>query len=429
MRKRYAAGGLSTLDDEDATTDEQPAEVLDPEGDEQQGNEQPASAITAAGGLTALDIPGAAEALKLMAKSSEQARQALQQARQTILARKYNRAIPLLAASAALGAPTRAGSTAESFGAMAGALTGPLREKQAFEQANQKELLGIDTSLAGLDERQAQAQLSLAALRAKLASDAAKTGNDRFVRPDGTLGWASHAEARKPGVVAWAPAGAQTNVNMNTDKEFFGTLREGAGKMYTSQFEAATKAPEELQRNARIRSLLKQGAYTGIGADWKKNFDRVLSAAGIDFGGDKIANTEQLASELAAGTLSLIKPSGLGGGSGFSNTDREFVEKVAAGTITLSQETLERMTILHDRAQRNVMKTWNASYGRLTKSKGAAEKLAEIGYVPLELPAEEGDDEQDAAEPSTVPSAEVPSADVAAAKEPGTISFYDLPKR
>lgn len=186
--RRFQDGGLNALEDE---TDD---------------GGTPTSDVTASGGLTALDVPGAAEALKAMAKSSAEARKALMQAREQIAARKYNRAIALFAVSGALGAPTRSGSSAEGWANAANAMVGPLREKQEFERQQSKDILGIDTDVAGLDEKTAMAQLQLAMLRAKLNADAAKAPNDVVQNPDGTYSYKSHADARKPGVLAPPPA-------------------------------------------------------------------------------------------------------------------------------------------------------------------------------------------------------------------------------
>lgn len=147
-------------------------------------------------GLSALGIPGAEGALALLIKSNQQAREALQEARAKIAARKYNKAIPLLAVSAALGQPTRSGSSAEGWANAANALIGPLRERDQFQAGQEKELLGIDTQLAGLDQNAATAQMQLAQLRARLQADAAKAGNDIIVDAEGNTRFASHSDAR-----------------------------------------------------------------------------------------------------------------------------------------------------------------------------------------------------------------------------------------
>lgn len=434
--RRFDDGGLAVLDSDlmAGSDDETEAAAAD---DDDSGS------VTASGGLSALDIPGAAQALKALATSSAEARKALVQAREQISARRYNKAIALFAASAALGAPTRAGSTAESFGAMSGALTGPLREKQEFERQRQKDILGIDTSISGIDEKTAMAQLQLAMLQAKMRNDLAKAPNDRIVLSDGTLAYRSHEQARQLGVKAWAPAAASTNVSLNTGKKFGETLSEGAGKEYTEQFKTALAAPQQIKEAQRVLSVLDKGAYTGMGADFKLALGKAARAVGLDYAGDDIANTEVLAATLAKSTLGMIKASGLGGGTGFSNADREFVEKASNGKIALDANSLRRLSKLNIRAHRNAMKTWNDSYGRLTKFPENKQIFDQIGYIPLEIPA----DPDEVAAP-TAPSAPavapstgqddtvtepepnaIPSEDDAAATEPGTVSFHSLPKR
>lgn len=176
MRRRYQTGGLAAGTDDE---DQNDGAVMDPEADE----DMPGEAVTSSGGLAALDIPGAQEAFTLMQKSAADARAALQEARNSIMARQYSKADALLAASAALGAPTRAGSTAESFGAMAGALRGPLAAKREFQTQQQKDLLGVNTQLAGLDEREAQARLALATVNAKLRAQAANAPLEKVIVP------------------------------------------------------------------------------------------------------------------------------------------------------------------------------------------------------------------------------------------------------
>lgn len=153
-------------------------------------------------GLSALDVPGAAQAMGQLVKSSQQARAALRQAREQIKSRQYNKALPWLAISQALSQPTRTGAFGEVMGNLAGALQGPIREREAFNQQRDKELLGVNTQIAGLDEKTAMAQLKLAELRARLGVDAGKVHNELVELPNGDLAWRSPADARQPGVKA-----------------------------------------------------------------------------------------------------------------------------------------------------------------------------------------------------------------------------------
>lgn len=101
--------------------------------------------------------------------SAEATRMALREARAKILKRRQSRAIPLLAISAALSKPTRTGSFAESLGGVSEGLIPVLQNRDEIEQQKAKQLLDIDTSLAGIDEGLAKSQLDLLKLKRQQA--------------------------------------------------------------------------------------------------------------------------------------------------------------------------------------------------------------------------------------------------------------------
>lgn len=176
---------------------------------------------------------------------------------------------------------------------------------------------------------------------------------------------------------------AATNINLNTEKGLYGTLAEQQGKQYSDLYARAQGAPERIERAARVRALLKDGSITGAGANQKLAIARGLKAAGI-YQSDDIANTELLGRELAGSTLEAVKASGLGAGSGFSNADRDFLEKVAGGQITQDAATLERIAELNDRAARAEVTRWNETAGRLQP-----EQLKTLGMQPIQIPQQQ----------------------------------------
>lgn len=394
MRRHYQTGGLAPLGEDQVASDDQ-EEVMDPDADETDAG------VTIPGGLNALDMPGAQEAFALMSKSAEEARKALLQARESIMARKYGRADALLAASAALGAPTRAGSTAESFGAMAGALRGPLAAKRAYEEQQQKDLLGVNTQLSGIDERQAAAQLALAQVNAKLRNATANAPNNIVIGEDGKPRYTTRQGAR--GQEAYVAPAASTNVNLNTEKSLYGEWGQKRAAKLDELYESASTAPQSIERAMRVKEALKKGAYTGAGADIKLVVGKAAKMVGWDYADNEVANTEAMASDLAKGTLDLIGPSKLGGGSGFSNADRDFLDKVSGNKITLDAKTIDRLMDLHIKAQRATVKRWNDTYGRLDKK-----QLETLGLTPIEL--QEAAEEQAAASGDNAPAVEAPAA-------------------
>ena len=123
--------------------------------------------------------------------------------------------------------------------------------------------------------------------------------------------------------------------------------------------DVAIRAPELAERANSVLQVLSSGkVMTGTGADIRLALGKALNIAG---GSDEevVANTEALASELASTTLDSIKGSGLGSGQGFTDKDREFLEKAKAGRISLEASTLRRLATLNHRAAEKSAERWN----------------------------------------------------------------------
>lgn len=177
-------------------------------------------------------------------------------------------------------------------------------------------------------------------------------------------------------------AGA-TNVSVNTEKNLYGTMAEKQGAANVELYAQAQKAPELLQRAQRVKSALgpDSQAITGAGADFLLSGAKIAAQVGFNTG-DAAADTEALARDLAASTLDQIKASGLGAGSGFSNADRDFLEKVVGGKITLEGKTLKRLADLNEKSALGTIQRWNATASRLKP-----EQLRDLGMSPIEMPA------------------------------------------
>lgn len=382
--------GLNALADEDdswmAGSDEYPAN--------QAAAAETGDELAGTGGLSALDDPTAQQAIQRLVKSSNQARAALQGAREKIASRKYNRALALLSVSGALGQPTRSGSAFEGFANAANALNASLHEKEAFEADRDKQLLGLDTQIAGLDQNTAQAELQLAALHAKLQAQRANAGNDIVIGPDGKNYYASHSDARGKEAHVTPPAQTKVDVNTATEKGFFGNWTEKRSAATDALYTAAEAAPETIERAKQIKAALKKGAITGTGAELKLGLGKVAKGLGWADAEDWVSNTEVMASQLAKGTLDLIGPSKLGGGSGFSNADREFLNNVSGNKISLDAKTIDKLMDLQIKAQKATIARWNNTYDRIAKQKGARENMDVMGITKFDVPL---DDEEAAA--------------------------------
>lgn len=175
-----------------------------------------------------------------------------------------------------------------------------------------------------------------------------------------------------------------TTVNVSTEKKYgerFGGLiaDRDAGKL-----DAAEGAPRVIENADRITDILASGkVFTGTGANVRLQIAKALNlAGGTDT--ERIANTEVLISSLANSTLGAIKSSNLGAGQGFTNADRDFLEKAASGQITYDATSLRRLAELGRRAGVASIESWNSRVRQIPRS---ALEGAGISAEPLPIPA------------------------------------------
>jgi hypothetical protein len=175
-----------------------------------------------------------------------------------------------------------------------------------------------------------------------------------------------------------------TTVNVSTEKKYgerFGGLiaDRDAGKL-----DAAEGAPRVIENSDRIMDILATGkVFTGTGANVRLQLAKALNlAGGTDT--DRIANTEVLISSLANSTLGAIKSSNLGAGQGFTNADRDFLEKASAGQLTYDSASLRKLAELGRKAGVASIESWNSRVQQIPKS--ALEGLG-ISASPLPVPS------------------------------------------
>jgi len=153
--------------------------------------------------------------------------------------------------------------------------------------------------------------------------------------------------------------GTNVNVALSTEKKygekFAGNIADADVKLK----DAAEAAPQLADTSNRISQILKSGqVFTGTGANIKLQLAKALKVAG-GTENEAIANTETLISSLASQTLANIKSSGLGSGQGFTDKDREFLQAATAGTITLDNKTLQRLSDLSYRTAVATADKWS----------------------------------------------------------------------
>ena len=140
----------------------------------------------------------------------------------------------------------------------------------------------------------------------------------------------------------------------------------GLAKEGLALVDAAKLAPESVRNARAIKSALDSGAITGTAADTRLAVQKALETTGM-IGPGKAASTQELMSGLSKLTLNGIKTSGLGGGQGFTDKDREFLNSAISGTLTDTPANLRRVADLAERQAiathakgATVIKRWQA---------------------------------------------------------------------
>lgn len=172
-----------------------------------------------------------------------------------------------------------------------------------------------------------------------------------YVVSDGNGGWKvdkqlfdANLQARRSG----ATSVTMPSITLNTEKTYAGNIAEGMAKNDLAVLEAAQSAGDRIKTARNVKALLDKNPITGTGAEWRLSANKALATAGL-IDGKQVADTETLASNLASSTLDAIKTSGLGSGQGFTDKDRQFLERAKSGNIELNSETLRRLADLNER--------------------------------------------------------------------------------
>jgi hypothetical protein len=159
-----------------------------------------------------------------------------------------------------------------------------------------------------------------------------------------------------------------TNVNVSTEKKYgerFGGL---IADQDASKLAAAEAAPQAAATADRITDLIDSGkVITGTGANFRLQVAKALNLAG-NTDAERIRNTEILGASLAETTLGAIKSSNLGAGQGFTNADRDFLEKAKAGQITFDAQSLKELARLARLAAEKSADSWNTRVKQIPAS-------------------------------------------------------------
>jgi hypothetical protein len=165
-------------------------------------------------------------------------------------------------------------------------------------------------------------------------------------------------------------AGA-SNTIVNTEKSYGQAFGQGLAGNDVKLYESASRAPQMLDTVKETRKLLDNDKlYVGFGANQKLDLARAADAFGITGRdtADKISNTQRLFANRAQATLDSVKESGLGAGNGFTDKDREFLEKSKLGNIVYSRDALKQQLDIEERVARGLAQKWNTRFDQIPDS-------------------------------------------------------------
>lgn len=156
-------------------------------------------------------------------------------------------------------------------------------------------------------------------------------------------------------------AGApKTSITVSTEKKYGEALAAGLAPEDLSLRATAMKAPAQAESANRVLTLLDNpGTITGTAADVRLQIAKAMNLVGAN-DNETAANTEALVSAMGKATLDAIKSSGLGTGQGFTDKDREFLQGIAGGKITMEPQQIRRLAVLAHRTAEQSTKAWDA---------------------------------------------------------------------
>lgn len=158
---------------------------------------------------------------------------------------------------------------------------------------------------------------------------------------------------------------ASTKVTVNAGDKAISKFKEKLGEEDAKNFvdinNAATTSVSSIATIERMQNLLDspEGIYTGTLANVQTGLSKALNLVGMG-DAEKVARTETFLTQGARETLNILGSGVVGAGTGISDKDREFIEKVVGGNITLSEEGIRDILRINKTVSMNALKTYNS---------------------------------------------------------------------
>jgi hypothetical protein len=181
-----------------------------------------------------------------------------------------------------------------------------------------------------------------------------------------------------PSELGYTPAPVVTKQISSADS-VIKQLTAGATTSFLEANKTAQTARKVLETTAISRDLLESGARTGFGTEWANKSLSILNSTGLlpEKYMDGVAASKALIASRSRAVLEMIPI--FGGGQGFTDKDREFLESISGANPSFDSQTIARLLDLEERISRNAIETNNASLDQVMKLAAAA------GETPTDL--------------------------------------------
>jgi hypothetical protein len=169
--------------------------------------------------------------------------------------------------------------------------------------------------------------------------------------------------------VAQASAGASKISIAPAAKKFGETFGERAAQQFDNLYTQAQGAEQSINLSRRLKPLLQNPDFiSGTLGNVRLELAKALDLPGAE-------KTQSYFAGIGGQVAQIIK--NFGAGTGLSNKDLEFAEKMAGGNINLTTDAIKRIVRLNDEASKYVLKKYNTRRSELSR------KNAEIAdYYP-----------------------------------------------
>jgi len=157
----------------------------------------------------------------------------------------------------------------------------------------------------------------------------------------------------------------------DTDK-FSEILATKEAEWYTEHREKSYNSVKNLSNLTESRAFLDEGIITGLGAGLKLNALRGLKLLGTSTPEQNalIARTEGFALSGAKRTLAIMASGDLGSGTGLSDNDKTFAERVVAANGSLDEKTIRDVLDMTEKYEKMYLTRYNRRVGEIRDKYG-----------------------------------------------------------